>query len=247
MCALNEAKEEFSSGAKKYSKYSWRGAILDLQKAADHCPVPQNPILVSVFGFKKFNYAPFYYLGRSHKEINELPEALRYLYLSSCFDKVKEYDDDLKKRPTLTETFQKQTANLKQPDKKPPSFIDGYAAVQQEDWQLAAEKMWGSMQIWSEDGATTTPAGRWPEQYVPRFHLGKALFELGCRRQACEQLQRSQLKALAAADPGKYKDEIQDMEKLEAQCAKGQKGAYENEWICQQWICLLQQERGVAP
>ncbi len=107
--------------------------------------------------------------------------------------------------------------------------------------------MWTSLQIRSDDKRTTLPAGRWPEHYVPRFHLAQALFELGCHRQACEQLQLTLLKALAKEQPEKYKNEMKQMELLETQCAANQKSEHESDWICRQWVCLLQQDRRSAP
>lgn len=246
-CQKEQASIPFSSGARSYHAFLWRNAIRDLQDASELCPVPPKPFSVSIEPFVIYPYAPFYYLGRSLDNDGDAPAALRYFYLSSCFERAEEGIEELDNLPTLTDRSQRMIASLQQSDKAPAPFGDGSVAVQEKDWQKAAEKMWASMLIRPEDGKATMPAGRWPEQYVPRFHLGRALFELGCYRQACEQLNRSKLKALAAADhSGKYKEEIEEMAWLEAQCAAGPKGKPQSDWICRQWVCLLQQDRRSA-
>jgi hypothetical protein len=125
----------------------------------------------------------------------------------------------------------------------------GYNAKQDQQWEEAAKKMWESMQIWPEEnGEITRTAGRWTGPYVPRFHLAKALYELGCQKEACEQLARSKLKELAAKDnSSKYDKEREEMKWLEAKCAGPRDGRLEAMWICQQWQCWLTRDRGQAP
>lgn len=243
MCSnLEKAKDEFFDGAVGYDRYSWEKAIDHLEKAANVCPAPEKPFSIHVFGMKIYPYAPFYYLGASHVNLKDAPEALRYFYLSGCFDKAEQGIKQLDNLPFLTADSQKRTVRLKQQDKGPASFSVGSAAAGRHDWRKAAEQMWGSMQIRPEDDMTVVPAGRWPEQYVPRFHLATALFQLGCHVQACEQLKQTQLRVFAMKHPEKYRDELQQMGWLENQCAANQKGAPENDWVCRQWVCLLQQE-----
>lgn len=246
MCSnLEKAKDEFYVGAVSYDRFSWDRAIPHLEKAANACPVPEKPISIRIFGMKIYPYAPFYYLGASHVNLKDAPEALRYFYLSGCFEAeqgIKELDN----LPFLTADSQKRTVRLRQQDKGPASFSDGHAAAGRHDWRKAAEQMWGSMQIRPEDDMTVVPAGRWPEQYVPRFHLASALFQLGCRVQACEQLKQTQLRVFAMKHPEKYRDELQQMGWLQNQCAANQKSAHDDS-ICRQWVCLLQQDRRSAP
>lgn len=244
ICNLEKAKDEFFVGAVSYYRFSWERAIPHLDKAANVCPVPQKPFSLKLYGgLLNYPYAPFYYLGKSHGNLDDAPEALRYFYLSGCFDKAEQGFKELDELPILTADSQKRTVRLKQQDKGPVPFGNGHSAAGRHDWRKAAEQMWGSMQIRPEDDTTVVPAGRWPEQYVPRFHLATALFQLGCHRQACEQLKQTQLRIFALKHPEKYRDELKQMGWLENQCSTNQNGAHENDWICKQWVCLLQ-DRG---
>jgi len=244
-----KAREEFRLAMENRRQGKWqdaRDAITHLKKAADLCPVPKNlipPTAPAPFT-PKYSYIPFYFLGSCHVSIEEPPDALRYLHLSSCFGEPKRDADATEDLESLTGGCLKQIVRQQRPDKQPPYFSEGVNAKQNKEWERSAERMWDSMQVWPEDGETTIIDGRWPEPYVPRFHLANALFELGCRQQACEQLALSKLKDLAAKDrSAKYDDERKEMEQLQAKCALSKKGAPENIWICQQWQCWLKRDR----
>lgn len=251
-CRLEFAKEEFRSAldeisppfGEEISAKTWNAAIDHLKKATNLCPIPPGPITVRSALFVTAPYIPYYYLGTCHKELKDLPVALRQFYLSSCFREPERGGNEIKDLDSLTNQSLKQVVQQKRPEKQPPYFGEGVTAAKTDkDWKRSAEQMWDSMQVWPEDGKTTIIDGRWPVPYVPRFHLANALFELGCRQHACEQLGRSKLKELAAKDTtGKYDEELKEMEQLEAKCA-ARKGGPENIWICQQWQCWLKRDR----
>ncbi len=241
-CNLDKATIQFRSALEYYRGSRWSEAIPDLKKTADLCPVPPKPFSVDARLLEKYPYAPFFYLGRCHDRLEEPPVALRYYYLSSCFDNAEKIAE-LKRRDDLTDECLKRTESRTRPAKQPPYFSEGVTAKTNKDWGKSAEKMWDSMQVWPEDGETTIIAGRWPKPYAPRFHLANALFELGCQEQACKQLGLSKLKQLAAKDKtGKYDEDRKEMEKLAAKCAL-RKGGPETMWICQQWQCWLPRDR----
>jgi hypothetical protein len=245
-----EARSEFSLAMEKYADGQWFEALPHLQKAAKLCAAPKNPIrpvtpipLSSI----EFSYIPFYFLGSCHLNMKQPPDALRNLHLSICFGEPKKDKDATNDIGTLTNQTLQQIVKQHRPDKQPPYFSEGVTAAKQDKkWERSAERMWDSMQVWPEDGETVIVAGRWPEPYVPRFHLANALYELGCQKQACEQLAQSKLKELAAKDTAakdKYDDERKVMEQLEAKCAGARTSGQENLWICQQWQCWLKYDR----
>jgi hypothetical protein len=255
--SAEQATDEFRLAMKIFSRRShskddWLEAISHLQKAVDFCPVPKNPIPpIVVAPFRpEFNYIPFYFLGSCHYKVDEPPEALRYFHLSSCFGEPKRDEDVTEDLGDLTDQSLKQIAQKKRPEKQPPYFGEGVTAAKtaktDKDWTRSAEQMWDSMQVWPEDGKTTIIAGRWPVPYVPRFHLAKALFNLGCPQQACEQLAKSKLQELARNDTAakrQYSTELTDFETLKAQCPSASKDL----WICEQWKCWLERDRGQKP
>jgi hypothetical protein len=250
--SVEQAKDEFRLAMKIYSRRNisqsqWQEIIKHLQKATDLCPVPKSPIppiVASPFS-PGFSYIPFYFLGDGHFQVEERPEALRSFYLSSCFGEPKKDGGATEDLRDMTGQLLKQIVHQKRPEKQPPYFSEGIIAKEDNKLEQSAERMWDSMQAWPEDGETVIVAGRWPEPYVPRFHLASALYVLGCKRQACEQLAQSKLKELAAKDTaarGKYEGERKKMEDLETKCASGVKDG-QNPWICQQWQCWLARNR----
>src|SRR6187549_2241275 len=76
MCNLEKAKDEFYPAAVSYYRHSWEKTISHLEKAANVCPVPREPFSIRVFGMKIYPYVPFYYLGLSHDNLKDAPEAL---------------------------------------------------------------------------------------------------------------------------------------------------------------------------
>jgi hypothetical protein len=244
---FRSALDEMSSDEWEISNKTWEAAIGHLENAANLCPIPPGPGPIMVRSddlFVTAPYIPYYYLGTCHKELKDhLPVALRQFYLSSCFREPKRGGNQIKDLDSLTNQSLKQIVRQKRPEKQPSYFSDGVKA-KGKDWEQSAERMWDSMQVWPEDGKTTIIDGRWPVPYVPRFHLANALFEVGCRQQACDQLARSKLRELAATDKTrKYDEELKEMGQLETKCAGARKGGPENMWICQQWQCWLQRDR----
>ena len=243
------ARNEFLLAMAKYENDKLPEALDHLKKAAELCAVPKTAIPPVVpqppFG-AKFYYVPFYYMGSCQINTKETPDALRNFHLSSCFEEPKRDEDIAEDIATSINTCLKQIVKQHRPDKQPPYFSEGVTAARQDKkWERSAERMWDSMQVWPEDGETVIVAGRWPEPYVPRFHLANALYALGCQKQACEQLAQSKLKELAAKDTAaksKYDDERKAMEQLEAKCA-ARKDGQENRWICEQWQCWLKHDR----
>jgi len=157
---------------------------------------------------------------------------LRHFYLSSCNGepaREKEKTKDLGPRTDKCLLWMKKQGPV-------TFFSEGFAASKQEEWQETAEKMWDALQVREEDGKTTNSYGRWPDPYLPRFRLADALFELGCPRQACEQLGRSQLKQLREK---RVESERQQMEKLLPLCEPKRLASQEEKEICQQWRCWL--------
>lgn len=250
----SRAREEFRLAMKSYENEQWTDSISHLQKAAALCAVPQKaiaPVSTIPLGGTTFSYIPFYFLGSCHVYVKQPPDALRNFHLSACFGETKRDEDATDDIGDLTTQSLKQIVKNHRPDKQPPYFSEGViAAKQDKQWERSAERMWDSMQVWPEDGETVIVAGRWPEPYVPRFHLAAALFELGCQKQACEQLTQSKLKELAAKDTaakGKYDEERKAMEQLEAKCAGIKQSGLEKPWVCQQWQCWLKHDRRQNP
>jgi hypothetical protein len=246
-CDKPTAEVAFSSGYNEYSRGHWEAAIPGLKEATSLCPKPNGPWIITIQDFGQTPYIPFFYLGRCHSQKNANLDALRQFYLSSCMSEPIRDNGKTKGMGSMTNTCLK---NIKELQRYPRSlyFGVGYAAKEDKDWDKAAARMWDSMQVWpKEDGEATVTTGRWTRPYFPRFHLAKALYELGCQKEACEQLARSKIKELTEKNNStKYNDERKEMKELEAKCAV-RKGGTENIWICQQWQCWLQQDGRQAP
>lgn len=240
-CEVDRAKSAFNAAMDRYSRRRWKEATPGLEEATVVCPVPDRPWPpYRPNPFLEFPYLPFYFLGKCQYNLENLPDALRSFYLASC---VGEPARD----PESTEDLQPLAQSVRMKIRKPqrplsnPFFMDGFAASNQNDWHEAAAKMWAALQVWEEDG-TMTPdsAGRWRKPYLPRFRLAAALFQLGCYREACDQLGRSKLNQVR---PPGSQDEVKELEALKTQCAQKLNAAYPDPAICGQWRCLLKAER----
>jgi hypothetical protein len=240
-CNEEDAKKEFISALDEMSDDNWQAAIGHLEKAADLCPVPPGLIEVRSFLFVKSPYIPYYYLGTCHKNLEELPDALRQFYLSSCVGEPARGGSQIKDLGSLTETCLNSIRSPQRP-KKHIAFIEGHFAAQQQRWGKSAEKMWDSMHVWPEDGRTTYASGRWPEAYLPRFQLAKALNKLGCKQQACDQLKQSILGELVANNDQRVTIESKEMLDLQAACADRSQPQQRDEMTCQRWACWLREK-----
>lgn len=240
-CEAESAKKAFNSAMERYSRKKWKEAAPGLEEAAAVCPVPDRPWPPYRLNlFYEYHYLPFYFLGKCHYNLENLPDALRSFYLASC---VGEPARD----PESTDDLQPLTQGVRTKIRKPqrplsnPYFMEGFAASQQNDWNKTAAKMWAALQVWEEDG-TMTPdsAGRWRKPYLPRYRLAAALFRLGCFREACDQFGRSKLNQIR---PPWSQDEVKEMEALKVQCGQKLSAASPDPAICGPWSCLLKAER----
>jgi hypothetical protein len=237
-CEKVPAEKAFSAGMERYGRRLWDEAIPKIEDAAALCPAPKNPWDVSIAIFGLYPFLPYYYLGKCHFNLKDLPAALRQFYLSSCAgEPARDNYKTTVDLSSLTQQCRRELAS-KQPQFH-PYFPAGLDAAQQKNWEKAAEKMWDSLQVWEEDGRTTLPSGRWPEPYLPRFRLAEALFQLGCHHEACEQLDQSLLKKLNTPEVAQDRRRL---EKLKPECER-RKNEPENE-SCQRWQCWLQ-KRGL--
>lgn len=74
-----------------------------------------------------------------------------------------------------------------------PEFQRGYKAFEDSQWEEAADFMWQAAKKWPEDGENAKTYGRWFEPYLPRYYLGRALYELGCYAAALGHFDQSLL------------------------------------------------------
>ena len=239
-CEEERARSAFSSAMDRYSRKRWREATPGLEEATAVCPVPAGPWSYSPNPFLEFPYLPFYFLGKCHYNLENLPDALRSFYLASCVGEPARDPESTEELQPLTQNVRTKIRKQQRPLSN-PYFMDGFAASQQSDWNKTAAKMWAALQVWEEDG-TMTPdsAGRWRKPYLPRYRLAAALFRLGCYREACDQLGRSKLNQIR---PPGSQDEVKELETLKAQCVQKQGEAYPDPAICGEWRCLLKAER----
>ena len=240
-CDKPRAEEAFTEGFDHYSRKRWAAAIPGLEEAANLCPRPDGPWLISLHGFGEAPYIPYFYLGRCHAELKDHPAALRQFYLSICFEEPARGKSRTENLGSMTDACLKQIRSPQRPQKH-PFFSEGFTAYVQEKWEKAAERMWDSLQNWPEDGKTTYSNGRWPEAYLPRFQLAKALDKLGCPRQACELLERSLVNDLVARGNPRVKAESKEVAELRAACADRSRRAQTDTSACQRWDCWLRQE-----
>lgn len=241
LCQRESAEEAFSTGMKEYSRSRFKEAIPDLSDAARLCPKPGEPWSIPVYGFGEYPYLPFYFLGKCYYRVQDRTNALRNLYLSSCFGEPtrdREFRSELR---SLTHQCKDELASPRRPSKH-PDFAEGISECEQKRWEEAAEKMWNALQVWEEDGRTTYSAGRWPDPYLPRFRLAEALFKLGCEREACEQLDQSQLKDLSLPQAA---PERRRLEELTPICDRKKREPYRDSLLCERWRCWLKE--GSAP
>lgn len=240
-CNEEEARSEFSLAMKEIHVKDWQAAIAHLEKAANLCPIPPGKISVRT-GFMKTPYTPFFFLGTCHSRRRELPVALRQFYLSSCFAEPNQGGEEIKALSSSTDTCFNDIRSPQRPTKH-DDFAAGYRAAKEDKWEQSAEKMWDSMQIWAEDGQTTYSSGRWPEAYLPRFQLAKALNRLGCKPQACEQLAQSLLQELVARKDPRVAIESKEMRELKEVCtAANQVQQPQDEMTCLRWACWLREK-----
>lgn len=236
-CDKENAETVYSSGMEQYGRRQYQKAIPEIEEAAALCPAPKSSWSVTVQFLGEYPFLPFFFLGKCHLNLKDLPEALRHFYLSSCADEPVRNKEKAQELNSLTNEC-RQRLESKQRPQQHPYFSAGFAASQQKDWEAAAEKMWDALQVWEEDGRTTISSGRWPAPYLPRFRLAEALFELGCYREACDQLDQSLLKQLHGRE---VEADRQRLEKLRPACELKKRQPYQEKEICQQWRCWLQQ------
>lgn len=231
-CDKPEAEAAFSQGFDHYSRRFWKAAIPGLEEAAGLCPKPDGPWMISLHGFGQAPYLPFFYLGRCHFELKEHPDALRQFHLSRCFDEPARGKSKMADLDSMTGTCLK---NIRSPQQKHPFFSEGLAAFEQEEWEKSAKRMWDSLQAQPKEGETIVSNGRWTAVYLPRFQLAKALYKLGCQRQACELLQTELIEQV---DP-RVTLERKEMLDLRAACADQNRRAQADTMACRQWDCWL--------
>lgn len=243
-CDKEQAEKPFVAAMEQYGRRRYKEAIPGLEDAEALCPAPPGtgPWLITVQTFAQYSYLPFYYLGKCHRELKDLPAALRHFYLSSCFDEPGRDKENTADLGSLTEECRHRIESKERPVRH-PYFSAGVAAAQQQRWDEAAEKMWDSLQVWGEDGRTTYSSGRWPDPYLPRFRLAEALVELGCYREACDQLDKSALKGLRTKE---VEPERQRLEKLQSLCESKRRERSEEDARCRRWQCWLQPGRPKA-
>lgn len=239
-CEVEATKEAFASAMGQYIRRSYAEAIPDLEEAAALCPVPDRPWDLPVAGFGLSPYLPFYYLGKSHQEVKHYPSALRHFYASRCVgeparDRMSVADD----LGTRTEACRRNLAKgpaAPEPGSH-PQFKEGIEAAIEEDWVRTADKMLEALLVWDKTGRRRTVAGggRWTAAYLPRLHLGEALFNLGCYKTGCDELDRAQLDAL---QPSEVQDVRKTMARLAPQCERKRREQIDKE-ICTRWQCLL--------
>jgi hypothetical protein len=240
-CDKQKAAAAFSSSFDKYGRSQWAAAIPGLEEAISLCPKPDGPWIVPL-GFGQAPYIPFFYLGRCHYKLNDHPAALRQFYLSGCFEEPARGENKMKDFDPMTESCLKSIKSPQRPQKH-SFFSEGFFAYKQEQWDKSAEKMWDSLLNWPEDGETTYSNGRWPEAYLPRFQLAKALHKLGCQQQACKLLEQSLIKKLLTEGNPRVKTERKELLDLRAACADTNKRNQTDEMTCQRWECWLKERR----
>lgn len=240
-CDKKGAEAAFKLAIEQYGRSLWKEAIPGLRKAANLCPVPNGPWVITVMDFGEYDYVPFFYLGKSHLKLDDTEEsfdALRHLYRSRCVNEPERHQEIKEDLSSLTQQCRSRLQSKKRPPQL-PHFKDGFAAAKKQDWAGAAEKMWDTLQVWDEDGATTLSSGRWPAPYFPRFRLAEALLQLGCYPEACAQLNRSKLKQ-APKDKKEFDLERQRLTELETLCESKKREPATEQEICQKWRCWLQ-------
>jgi tetratricopeptide (TPR) repeat protein len=244
-CDRQRADEAFKAGIKEYARHRWGEAIPDLQTAAAVCPAPQPGWEVTVGLFGSYQYLPFYFLGKCHYNLKDLPDALRHFYLSRCVDEPSRGTEREKgDLGSLPETCRRQIQSRQRPPSH-PQFVEGRLAAGRSNFQAAADEMWEALLVWEDDASlTTSSGGRFPTSYVPRFHLGEALFELGCFREACQQFERTKLNQL---NGGAVASDRQRLEERKAECERRRRETYPDQEICRRWRCWLGQERAGTP
>jgi hypothetical protein len=238
-CNEQEAKDEFSDALDEIFHEEWGAAIDHLEKAIKVCPIAPHKIEAGIF--TKTPYTPFFFLGTCRSNLQEFRVALRQFYLSSCFKEPKQGGSEIAALDSATDTCLISLKRQRRPNKH-SDFIDGYSEFINQHWERSAERMWDSMQVLPEDGTTTYSHGRWPEAYLPRFQLAKALAQLGCRRQACEQLALSLLADLVAKKDPRVEIERREMLELKAACTDTRHTTQQDEMTCQQWECWLSEK-----
>ena len=235
-CDKESAKPSFLSGMENYARRNYKGAIPPLEEAVNFCPAPSAPWSVTVALLGQYPYTPLYYLGKCHYNLKDLPNALRDFSLSSCFGETKRHKETTEDLASLKEMCRRQIAG-KERAQGHPYFRAGLSAAQDRKWEKAAEKMWDALHVWKEDGGPTNSYGRWIDPYLPRFRLAEALFELGCYREAADQLDQSLVGTLRAPE---MTEERQRMAKLKPECEQRIHQGYQDKEICQRWRCWLQ-------
>lgn len=244
-CDRERAEETFSAGIREYGRRRWGEAIPGLETAAAVCPAPEHGWQVSFGLLGTYPYLPFYYLGKCHYNLKDLPGALRHFYLSRCVDEPSRGSEREKgDLGSLTETSRRQIQSRQRPPSH-PQFVEGRLAAGRSNFQAAAEDMWEALLVWDDDASlTTSSGGRFQASYVPRFHLAEALFELGCLREACQQFERTKLNQLSG---GAVAGDRQRLEERKAECERRRRETYPDQAICRRWRCWLGQEGAGTP
>lgn len=150
---------------------------------------------VSVRGFLYQYAAPFYHLGVFYSLEEDRPcSALKNLNLSECRGEMRpeevrdRYGEELAAR--RREARRRKTARGADDVR---SFHAGQQALHELSYAEAAERFWQAIGKWDEDGEDVRGQGRFPDRYLPRYHLARSLLGLGCWESAAAVARSSHL------------------------------------------------------
>lgn len=222
-CSSRQAAvEAMEEGIGSFLGANWRAAGESLCRAACCWPRPDASLPVRL-GPAESAYLPFYWRGRYHLDsaddhlrhgdreaaLDDYCRSLHDLNLSLCEGAVEEPDVRRTLRTPVGELAGR--ARARRP-RTPGQYRQGVEALERGRPRDGALLLLESIRRWDEDGEGERIQGRWPDSYLPRHHLGRALMELGCARLAaavlgCSQMARCQRRD-RPDDPDRLLEEI---------------------------------------
>jgi hypothetical protein len=234
-----EVKEAFGAAMDAFHGASWRQAADSLCRAACCWPHPDaTQWQVKLYGTAY--YLPFFYLSAYHQKEERPAEALENASLSVCEGEITSHSRYLRLRRHLEEIRAWARSERSERAPRHPEFSralgDGRRASDPEHWAEAARTMQRALERWGEDGELVRSQGRWLGRYLPRLHLGRFLFEMGCYQEAIHLVRCSRISRCLFE--GTDLEEGRAIREILREGTRRLEQGYEEPPICEEWRSL---------
>lgn len=232
------AQDTFMAAIYRFDDGQCRAAIEEFQAAGELWPAFESEEVVITEGPRKQEYLPFFFAGHCLYEEQEYIDALRHLVLASCRGHAPRDDKWQQVFEQRHQDCREWILGLPAKEKERRAtehYKNALQWVRQKQWEQAAQEIWEAIQLQDEDGERVSglgEGGRFPDPYLPRYQLGRALAKLPCREEAKSQFQASIIDLLDEIE-GLDVEELRENRNALLLGLEGQEDAPS----CWQWCC----------